>query len=226
MAKNIIIAGKDYNKNSKIQAISKQLGLNAFVTGSTDDSKTLWNRNSPISARSIIINAENSFEKIDAGVIFFETSTYSQIFTNSELQDYNRVCDELILGYQFLTLEFLRRFEKKQHGKLFFVLQPVQTQADFLRLSTREQIASPSYISTIISTAQQAFLTFAENIAAANYKENGCPIYLIETSPNTSEQQILEWISSKIEEPNPVYKNSKQAVTWQSPDEKSKFFGK
>lgn len=221
MAKNIIVAGKDYNKSSKAENIAKQLELNAVFTNTS-----VWNRNSPISAKSIIINAENKFEKIDAGLIFFEATDYNQVFKGIELQNYDQACDELILGYQFMTAEFLKRFEKKQHGKLFFVLRPMQSLADFFKLSSREQQANPNYANLIVSTAQQAFRTFAENIAATSYKENGPAIYLVEIGQNTTEQQVFEWLKTKIEEESPVYKNSKQAVTWLSPDERTKLFGK
>lgn len=247
MSKNIVIAGKDYSKNSKVSTIAKQLGMNAFVTTSEieeasaiiggtstasgeknakDISLTVWHRNSPISAKTIIVNAENKFEKIDAALVFFETAVYNQLFSGNELQDYDKACDEIILGYQFLVTEFLRRFEKKQHGKIFFILQSMQSLSDYLKLSSREQMAKPAYSGTIASTAQQAFRTFAENIAAVNFRENNCPIYLVETESNMSEQKILEWILPRIEEPNPIYKNAKQAVTWITPDEKNKLFGK
>lgn len=231
MNKNIIIAGKEFSKNTKVDQLAKQAGLTTFITTrptaknseKPEVSLTSWNRNTPISARNIVVNAENQLGKIDGAVLFFDTSAYNQIFTETKLEDFDRACSELILSYNFLATEIIKRFTKTQHGLIFFVLQEMQTNAEFLKLSSREQLANPERALPIASMAQAAFKAFAENMAASLLKDTETFIYLLEAKRTTSENQIIEWISKKLEEPNPVYKTSKQAVTWLTVDEKSKF---
>jgi hypothetical protein len=45
----------------------------------------------------------------------------------------------------------------------------------------------------------------------------------MQVSSEVSEEEILSWISTKMQENLPVYKNPKNAVTWQSTENKSKF---
>lgn len=231
MNKNVLLAGKDYNKSTKINMLAKQSGLNAFITTQfekTDEkptpSKTDWNRANPVSTRSIVLNAENELGSLDGAVLFFDTKSFNQHFTKFTAEELNRATDELILSYTYMTCELLKRFERKNHGKLFFVLQNMQTASDYLKSSSREQVANPTFASPITSMAQAAFKTFAENTAAANYNQTAPNfIYLLEVGEETDEAQIIQWISKKLEQENPVYKNSKNAVTWQTTEEKSKF---
>lgn len=236
MGKNIILAGKEYSKNSDIEKIAQTLGLNPFVTTQYFEesntkiisTSTTWNRSSPISAHSVIINAENYFRQIDGAVLFFDSLAYDKIFTHNTIDEFTRATDELILGYTYLTLELLHRFSEHNPGKLFFVLQPQETKADSIKNPSKQPMTQQS-LGLITSMAQNAFKSFAENVAAENYNPTGCFVYLLETSPETSEEQILSWIATKMQEDLPVYKNPKNAVTWQSTETKSKFqlsFGK
>ncbi len=231
MNKNIIIAGKEFSKNTKVEQLAKQAGFTTFITTrptaknseKPEISLTNWNRNTPISARTVVLNAENQFGKIDGAVLFFDTAAYNQIFTETKLEDFDRACSEIILSYNFLTAEIIKHFTKKQHGLVFFVLQEMQTNAEFMKLSSREQLANPDKAFPIASMAQAAFKAFAENMAASLLKDSESFVYLLEAGRTISEKQIIDWISKKIEEPNPVYKTTKQAVTWLTVDEKSKF---
>lgn len=236
MGKNIILAGKEYSKNSDIEKIAQTLGLNPFVTTQYFEesntkiisTSTTWNRSSPISAHSVIINAENYFRQIDGAVLFFDSLAYDKIFTHNTIDEFTRATDELILGYNYLTLELLRRFSDHNPGKLFFVLQSQETQADILKNSPKQQTPQQN-IGLITSMAQSAFKSFAENIAALNFNQNGNFVYLLEVSSEVSEDEILSWIATKMQEDLPIYKNPKQAVIWQSTEVKSKFqlpFGK
>ena len=91
MSKNIILAGKEYSKNSDLEKIAQTLELNPFVTTQFFEeantkiisTNTTWNRSSPISAHSVVINAENYFGQIDGAVLFFDSVAFDKIFTHS-----------------------------------------------------------------------------------------------------------------------------------------------
>jgi hypothetical protein len=230
MSKNIILAGKEYSKNSDLEKIAQTLELNPFVTTQFFEeantkiisTNTTWNRSSPISAHSVIINAENYFGQIDGAVLFFDSLAYDKIFVHNTLDEFTRATDELILGYNYLTLELLRRFSEHKQGKLFFVLQSQETQADALKNPSKQQMPQQS-LGLVTSMAQSAFKSFAENVAAFNFNPNGNFVYLLEASSEISEEEIISWIATKMNEDLPVYKNPKNAVIWQSTENKSKF---
>ena len=230
MEKNIILAGKEFTKNSDLEKIAQTLGLNPFVTTQYFEesntkiisTNTTWNRSSPISAHSVIINAENYFGQIDGAVLFFDSLAYDKIFVHNTLDEFTRATDELILGYNYLTLELLRRFSEHKQGKLFFVIQKQESLADNLKNPQKQQSPQQN-LGLITSMAQSAFKSFAENIAALNFNPNGNFVYLLEVSSEISEEEIISWIATKMNEDLPVYKNPKNAVTWQSTENKSKF---
>ncbi len=230
MSKNIIVAGKEYSKNSDLENIAKSFELNPFVTTQFfEDSNTkvistntTWNRSSPISAHSVIINAENYFGQIDGAVLFFDSLVYDKIFSHNTVDEFTRATDELILGYNYLALELLRRFSDKNPGKLFFVLQSQETKSDSLKNNGKQQIIQQA-LGIITSMAQSAFKSFAENVSAENFNPAGSFVYLLETSPETTEEEIFSWIATKMQEDLPVYKNPKNAVIWQSTENKNKF---
>ena len=145
-----------------------------------------------------------------------------KIFSRNTVDEFTRATDELILGYNYLALELLRRFSDKNPGKLFFVIQKQDTLADNLKNPPKQQTVQQN-IGLITSMAQSAFRTFAENVAAENFKPNGSFIYLLEVTSEISENEILSWIATKMQEDFPVYKNPKNAVTWQSTENKNKF---
>ena len=230
MGKNIILAGKEYSKNSDLEKIAQEFELNPFVTtqffedanAKIISTNTTWNRSSPISAHSVIINAENYFGQIDGAVLFFDSEAFDKIFVRNTVDEFTRATDELILGYNYLALELLRRFSDKYPGKLFFVIQKQETLADNLKNPQKQQTVQQN-IGLITSMAQSAFRTFAENVAAENYKPNGSFVYLLEVSSEISENEILSWVATKMKEDLPVYKNPKNALTWQSTENKNKF---
>ncbi|MGP1587431.1 MAG: hypothetical protein ACTTHG_03735 [Treponemataceae bacterium] len=230
MSKNIILAGKDYSKNSHLQSVAESAGLNAFVTlpynhdqkeGYKPESGA-WNRGSPISAHTLIVSAENKFKKIDALALFFDTASFDQLFSGETIEDFTRATDDLILSYAYLTTETLKRFEQKGFGKLFFILQSLPSAADLIKNPPKTRSMNFEKAGTIASMAQASFKSYAESIAVKNFKTTGCFVYLLEVEPSVTEKQLVDWISRKMDEENVVYKHQKNSLIWQNLEEKTR----
>jgi hypothetical protein len=80
-----------------------------------------WNPCSPISARSLVLAAENRIGPLDAGIIVCAAAN------SAEMRDFSPagidfVVNNHIKSYMFLTHELTRSFRARQSGALVFVL--------------------------------------------------------------------------------------------------------
>src|SRR5574344_247230 len=192
MEKTMLVAGKDSPAGSKLAEGISSTGRNVMITGSDGDvvatepaadseavQQTLpmhgitcaeWNRPSSLSARTLILQTENTFDKLDETVLLFDEEYYAALAGRTEVGECAENCDNLILGYQYLALETLTRFEKKNSGgatpgKLVFLLNEGPCMVDALRTSTVRN-GSTSVATPLIASAAGAFASFAENMAA------------------------------------------------------------
>src|SRR5574344_2828400 len=149
MEKTRLVAGKDMPAGSKFAGGASFAGRSVMMTGVDVDvpaaraedggasaqqelpvagiAAAEWNRASALSARTLILQTENKYDRLDEVVLYFDEEYFASIAGKTEIGECAQTCDNLILGYQFLTLETLARFEKKNAGgavpgKLVFVL--------------------------------------------------------------------------------------------------------
>ncbi len=144
-----------YNESKNIEA---QSGICTFE----------WNKASALSTRSLILQTENFFGGLDEAILYFDEEWFSSHAQKMDAEEVSRCADEMILGFQNLTLELLNRFEKKYSDSpftLIFVLNECPCVADALRLPSLRN-GSVAIASPLVASAASAFSSFAENIAA------------------------------------------------------------
>lgn len=128
-----------------------------------------WNRGSPISARTLILNAESVFERIDDVVLYFDEELYASRANQVDIEECSQGCSDMILAYQYLTLEVLKRFKARKTdrdpGSLVFLLKEGPSAADAVRAPSLRNGAY-SIASPVVAAAATAFMAFAENIVA------------------------------------------------------------
>ena len=71
-----------------------------------------WSRPSPVAARTLILECERIFGNLDEVVLYFDESYFATKFHSLTMQNCSQTFDDALLGYQYLTLELLSRFEK------------------------------------------------------------------------------------------------------------------
>lgn len=205
MSKNLVFVGKEYPSSSVYALQAQSLGFNVVLsvqekTAITEDTESLkyflWNRESQISAHSLLISAENALHTIDTAVIVFDASDFVTSFDDSEISDYSRAVESLILSYNYLAYEFLTRFKVKKHGNIVFVLKGFNTIAENLKSSRTKDIAADG-TGVILSFVQAAFRAFAENFAAMNFQKSCVEIALFDGS-TYSDEEISEHLFTKI----------------------------
>lgn len=124
-----------------------------------------WNRPSPISSRTLLIQAQTMLNTIDNVVVFFDAPFYNTLFDDVSIEEASKSTDALILGYEYFVLEFVNRITQKQsHSRIIFLLRKYPSLCDVdhsSNLKKQQIIPSPLFV----STAASAFESFAENIA-------------------------------------------------------------
>ena len=216
----VILTGKETEISENTDTrVDNNYGV-ALVEQSSTTTTVAWNRSSPVSSRTLILEASNIYGKVDGVVLYFDEGYFARNSPELDTSGCSRCADEMILGYQYLTLESLRRFEKRNNasnpGTLVFVIKEASSESDAIRNpSLRDGGACVS--SPIVASAAASFTAFAENIAAVYSEKEYVNIYLIKsdgTGDVGSKDDILgKWICDYIEaNPGPV--TAKKSVIW------------
>ncbi|MFA6856791.1 MAG: hypothetical protein WCR31_06230 [Treponema sp.] len=230
MKKTILIAGKDFPSGGDFASGLAGAGYNVVVTGSTEAenipnsagniSVVTWNRPSSISARSLIIEAENLFGCVNESVLYFDAGSYASQFTVFSPEECTRAFDTMILGYEYLAMETIIRLEqRKRNGKLIFLLKHHPSMEEALHSSVlRSNTASPA--GPFVSAAQAAYAAFAENVAAFVGDRPNVTVLLISCDMNNEtaakDGSLSLWLSGYLEAIDNLKNKpgAKQAVNW------------
>lgn len=85
---------------------------------------TIWNRRSPLSARSVVIRAANVLETIDEAFIVYSSSDERfHPFHEISPADIELKIDSDVKGYIFLVKEIIAQFSRQRNGVVSLVLQ-------------------------------------------------------------------------------------------------------
>ncbi len=77
-----------------------------------------WNRRSPLSAKTFILEGANAFERIDEAFLVYAPGGEGRVVHDSSLADIEETLDENLKGFFFLLKELFSRFEKQRSGIL------------------------------------------------------------------------------------------------------------
>lgn len=131
MEKITLVAGKDMPAGSKFAEGIALTGRSVMMTGIEDEPavdsqnddagatklsgvvSAEWNRGSSLSARTLILQTENTFDKMNETVLYFDEDYFASLAGKTDVSECAQNCDNLILGFQYLALEAIARFEKK-----------------------------------------------------------------------------------------------------------------
>lgn len=238
MSKTILIAGKDLPDGTDFvdgaEVKMRQVAVTAIKGAKPATSPNVtafeWQRTSPIRARTLILDAETAYKKIDEAVLYFDEGYYATRFNLLTPQECSQSCDEMVLGYQYLALEILSRFEKKYSmsagleekappSKLVFLIKNSLSECDAAKNpAARSSVSIAS--GPLVAAAAAAFQAFAENIAAIYGAREYVSIILARGDINNEaarlDRTFGEWICSYLDEVD-KQKNKpslKQSLNW------------
>ena len=189
-----------------------------------------WNKSSSLSARTLILQAENTYDRIDEAVLYFDEEYFASIAEKMDAAECSRTCDDLISGYMYLTLEILSRFEKKNSsgtpGKLVFLLKEGPCMVDALRAPVLRN-GSNSIASPLVAAAAGAFASFAENIAAVYGDTEYVNIVLVRGDNGMevakADDSLAKWMGSYLDSVDGLKHKltAKKSISWIKPGAKS-----
>lgn len=224
MIKNLLFAGKDFPAGEKFFSAAANVEITALITKNSNDDETsdnphilLWNRGSVVSARSLVIQAENLVTSIDAACLIFDGPYFSSQYNDSNTNSTLEAANDLIVSYQLLSRALIDRFLQKKHGRLIFLLKPALTTADAYKKKSDPSAYSQN-AGAIVSAAQSAFETFAENFACM-YAESAPEKTILIKAGSEEDEDIAAFVLKKLsseDEKSLLKKNTKDQVKWLS----------
>jgi NAD(P)-dependent dehydrogenase (short-subunit alcohol dehydrogenase family) len=132
MAKSVLITGKPARLASEL--IRATLSRGDRVVAATVDDKPAdeddqehlrrvpWNRSSPLSARSVLLNATNSFDTLHEAFVLYAPEGNYRPFHESTFASAASVIDEALKGTLFLIRELISYFERVGGGSINIVI--------------------------------------------------------------------------------------------------------
>lgn len=235
MNKNILIAGKDFPDSEDFAEnlalgefnivaagnISENLQENSQKNKSSTSSGisiAQWNRDSAISARSLIIQAETINGFTDNFILYFDAPYFTSKYASCSTDICARACDSMILGFQYLALEIVNRVQQhNSKAKLIFILKTNPTLNEVVHSSALKKMnVNPS--NPIVSAAEAAFATFAENIAAQEIENKNLAVLLMtgdnQNETAESDSNLASWLKDYIKACDELKKPVSTSTNW------------
>lgn len=218
MEKTILITGKEIPLGEALGEAARKTGRNLVITyegikTSKEDTtkikkypsgktvETLWNRGSNAGARTVLVEAERLFHKIDETLLVFDADYYSQVFRDLTSTGCAKIIDNLIAGFIYLTWELTKRYAVQNAGTLVFILKAKKN----------------SYGNIPLSAALGAFEKLAEETGEISREENW-KVHLFRIQDEFSENgcnKLFQFLDTPKNKPN---------FKWNRISSKEKFF--
>lgn len=218
MEKTILITGKEIPLGEALGEAARKTGRNLVITyegikTSKEDTtkikkypsgktvETLWNRGSNAGARTVLVEAERLFHKIDETLLVFDADYYSQVFRDLTSTGCAKIIDNLIAGFIYLTWELTKRYAVQNAGTLVFILKAKKN----------------SYGNIPLSAALGAFEKLAEETGEISREENW-KVHLFRIQDELSESgcnKLFQFLDTPKNKPN---------FKWNRISSKEKFF--
>lgn len=181
MNENILVIGARNNIIDQFSGVTENQENKIFFV--KEGAENGWNKASPISARSNLLQVKNLFGEIHKVFIFYDSNEYIR-YNNFDVETISKSVDSMILGYSYLTSEVLKFFKEQGFGEIVFIL---------LDSEDREK-------SILEEIGISAFSSMAESIAQKKAgKQFG--VTLIKGNSEIFENS-MDWLYSYIENPN------------------------
>lgn len=208
MEKAVLFAGKEYPDGREFAIAATNCNRAAVITvaempENLEDGCVLehiypakWSRNSPLAARSVILQAENACGAFQEAVIIFDTNWYSGQFEELTPSICSKAIDSMIGSYTHLVSEILARFKKKGGGTVIFVLKKISTD------EANGGFSKP--VGILSGMAEGAFKGLAESIATTFSQDEQMKIVLAKADYGTADNHFARWLFDVLDAPNSI----------------------
>lgn len=221
----VSLAGALRGKDASVAILSS-----AVQEGSTLD--LFWNRPSPLSARTVMLDAKNRFDLLDCAVLAFDVASIPPSCKEGDSASITRLFDEYVRGHALLVSEIAAAFRRQKKGLFCFALVNRERPAGGQSASTLAPSSAGSALSAAqtpalspditCAMAESAFIKLAEELSSsfAASPADGIQCLLAKVDP-TDEATALDWLAAQIVNPSASRKENR----WVKPGAKG-FFAK
>ncbi len=228
MEKTVLFAGKEYPAGSALASAAINHRRNVVITvpatmetlpeslAASEIAVAAWNKSSSVSARSVILQAENAFQRVDEAVLYFDTAWFSPRFQTVTPELCSRAVDEMISSYLYLSMELTTRFTKLKGGTIIFMLKAAPGLADAPSAATLRSDTGAVPAGILPAAAEAAFRVLAESTAAKYADKDGLRFLLVRTDYDTSDGQFAGWMFEYLDAllVSKVKQDTRHTVQW------------
>lgn len=226
---NILLIGKDLpDGNAFAEALAGS--ENTVFTSAKSENEgvnfesekifaTKWNKSSAISAHSLLINAETKLGQINHVVFYFDTTYFVTKFELDKTEEVSVAIDTMVNPFLYASGELIKRADqKKEKLTVSFLVKNYPSKCEVTLNSSKNPGILPASI--IVSTAEAAFTSLAENFASYVKDRDYLSVILGKcNSANElykSEKNLAQWLNDAYVSVNTakVKQNGKHACTW------------
>lgn len=182
MSNSVFLAGSTADTMACFVDAAKQAGNKVFTADTENEQAVavIWNKASPISARTLLLQAVTAYGEIDRAVLFFDAADFNAKYDKLTVENISRGMDDMIAGFQYMTTEFAGRYAQKADKEgcwLTFVL-----------------CSSTGETGILTAAAEAAFQAFAEK-TAETYADGSFKITLVRCDSATK-KETASWLTS------------------------------
>lgn len=234
--RNIIVTGNvaDSEETRRLTIAERKANQAAYEEEKAQEAKSgmctiEWNKSSPLSARSLVLQTATIFGRMDEAVLYFDEELYASKAEKMDSEEIVRGCDEMVAGYQYLALEVLNAFQRREtadgKGKLVFLLKETPDRIDVLRNPAVKNGLSP-IASPLVASGAASFAAFAENMAAVCSDSIFVDVVLVRGDGTMEgfrrDDETGRWLGNYLEQMSTTDSSERKEVQWIRPGEKPK----
>lgn len=191
-----MVAGQLRQKNASVALACREEnqpteGTDRAVTaGIPALSEISWSRSSPLSAKTLLLEARNVLGGMDSALLVFDAQAfYASVVTGKD--SIPALLDEYIDAYVFLVRETASFFTRQKRGRLFFALRPFPSRSGL-----------PGSPETVFALAEAAFIRLAEETSVYFGTTGSIPVTcpLVRLGDGDDTEDAL-WLADKLASP-------------------------
>lgn len=179
----------------------------------------LWNRNSAISSRALILNAETKLDELTDVLVYFDAYYFCQQFELDRTEDLSVAIDTMISSYQFFMSELLFRLEQRKDPiTIGFLVKTYPSKFEKLHTGSKNVNTHPA--SNIVNAAQSAFISLAENVSTLVGDKSYLSVILAKCEPGNelyeTDKELAKWMAQSFDAIHGMKSKQtvKQAAAW------------
>ena len=181
MNENIVVVGANSSLAEQLSSMCEKNEDKIYFV--KEGNENGWNRASPISARSSILQMKNILGEVHKAFVVYNSSDYMR-FNSFDVETISKGFDSMILGFSYFASEISKVFYDQGFGELIFVV---------LEDEEREK-------SILENVGLAAFSSLAESFASKKASKQ-LEISLVRGAEEVFENN-MEWLSSYLNNAN------------------------